>query len=51
MKKTLLIFVVLSFLSGCISVGEFTPKRHAQHEVGHADCEKTPDRCVNGIPW
>ena len=45
------LFLLVLVLSGCVEVGKFSPKRHAQHEVGHADCQKTPDRCVNGVAW
>ncbi len=50
MKYLLVLFFVL-FLSGCIQVGEFTPERHAQYELGKPDCNKTPEKCINGIPW
>ena len=49
-KLAILFFIVL--LSGCVvKVGEFTPERHAQHEVGKPNCEKTPDKCIHGVPW
>ena len=50
MKKFLLVLFIL-FLSGCIEAGEFTPERHALHSVGHPDCDQTPEKCVEGVPW
>lgn len=49
--KKIFLFLVIIMLGGCFTVGEFTPERHAQHEQGHADCQKTPDRCIHGVPW
>ena len=49
--KKVILFLLIAVLSGCVQVGEFTPKRHAQHEEGHVDCEKMPDRCINGVAW
>ena len=50
MKKFLTLLLVV-FLSACVQVGEFTPERHAQHETGRPDCNITPERCINGVPW
>lgn len=49
--KYLGVLLFLCLLSGCVKVGEFTPERHAQHELGTPDCNKTPEKCINGIPW
>jgi len=49
--RNLLIFIVIATLCGCIKAGEFSPERNAQYEYGNADCQKTPHRCINGVPW
>lgn len=50
MKKIwLLIFVLI--LGGCVKAGEFTPEAYELHNMGKVDCEKTPEKCHNGIPW
>jgi len=49
--KNILVCLLVIILSGCIKAGEFSPERHAQYELGHADCEKTPERCIHGVPW
>lgn len=49
--KKFVIFVLIAVLGGCIKAGEFTPERHAAYEQGQPDCNKTPERCINGIPW
>ena len=51
MIKKSFVFVFILLLCGCIEVGEFTPERHDQYEVGHPDCEKNPERCVEGVAW
>lgn len=50
MKRVFALILVV-FLSACMQVGEFTPERHAQHEMGHPDCDEMPERCINGVPW
>ena len=49
--KSLLILLMIVTLGACVKVGEFTPERHAQYEMGKPDCNKTPEKCINGIPW
>ncbi len=49
--KKICVFVLLILLTACVKVGEFTPERHAQYEQGKPDCNRTPERCINGIPW
>lgn len=49
--RHLFVLILIVILAGCVKAGEFTPERHAQYELGHPDCEKTPERCINGIPW
>jgi len=50
--KKLLWFVCCLMLSACsVKVGEFTPERHALYSEGQPDCDKTPERCINGYPW
>ena len=36
---------------GACKVGEFTPERHQIYDLGRPDCEKQPERCINGVPW
>lgn len=50
MNKLFLLMMCLA-LSSCVSVGEFTPERNAQYEMGKPDCNKTPEKCINGVPW
>ena len=50
MKKVLIVSI-LFLLCGCFEVGEFTPERHAQYELGNPDCKKTPERCIEGVAW
>ncbi len=45
-----LALIALLLLTAC-TVGEFTPERHAMYDEGRPDCQKTPERCVNGYPW
>ncbi len=49
MKKYLL-FTLLLMLCAC-KVGEFPPGRHEVYDLGRPDCEKQPERCINGVPW
>ncbi len=49
--KKIFVFCIIVLLSACVKVGEFTPERHAQYELGKPDCNKTPEKCINGIPW
>lgn len=48
--KKIVILALVAVLGGC-AAGEFTPERHAAYEQGQPDCNKTPERCINGIPW
>lgn len=50
MKNLLLLLLVVCGLSAC-KVGDFPENRRAMYEMGQADCEKTPERCVQGYPW
>lgn len=50
MKKAIAL-ILLVVLTGCVRVGEFTPERHAQYELGKPDCDKTPEKCIKGVPW
>ena len=49
-QKAFALFLLV-LLSACVEVGEFTPERHAEHELGHPDCQKTPERCIEGVAW
>ncbi len=49
--KKILAFILVFILTACVKAGEFSPERHAQYEQGRADCEKTPERCIHGVPW
>ena len=49
--KNFLILLLVVLISGCVKVGEFTPRSHELYEMGKADCEKTPERCHKGVPW
>ena len=49
-RKVFVVFFIL-LLSGCIEAGKFTPERHAEYELGHPDCQKTPERCIDGVAW
>lgn len=50
MKKLCLVFCLL-LLAGC-EVGKFTPEREKLHNMGKENiCEKSPERCVNDVPW
>lgn len=49
--KKLICLLLIAMLGACVKAGEFSPERHAQYEQGHPDCEKTPERCVNQVPW
>ena len=49
--KTFLVLLMIVALGACVRVGEFTPERHAQYEMGKPDCNKTSEKCINGIPW
>ncbi len=51
MMKKLMVLLLISLLGGCFQAGEFTPERHAVYEMGQPDCDTTPDRCINGVPW
>ncbi|MBQ9731546.1 MAG: hypothetical protein IJV97_00460 [Alphaproteobacteria bacterium] len=48
MKYFLLIFFLL--LSAC-QVGELTPEREALYTKNTVDCNKTPQKCIDGYPW
>ena len=50
MKKIFALLVVL-LLGACVEVGKFTPETHALYDTGHPDCDKTPEKCVHGVPW
>lgn len=47
----LIVLLMIMVLSGCVKAGEFSPERHAQYEQGHPECNKSPEKCVNGVPW
>ena len=49
--KNLFVLLLLFFLCGCYTAGEFTKDTHELYEMGRPDCEKTPERCYKGIPW
>lgn len=49
--KRLVILMLVVILSGCFKAGEFTPERHALYEMGQPDCDKTPEKCIDGVPW
>lgn len=51
MIRHVIVLTLFALLTGCIRAGEFTPERHAQYEIGQTDCNKTPKKCINGIPW
>ncbi len=48
--KVFLGLFALFLLVSC-KVGEFTPERHALYDLNRPDCEKTPEKCINGYPW
>ncbi len=50
MKRAIALLLIV-LLGACVKVGEFSPERHADYDKGHADCQQTPERCVNGVPW
>ena len=50
MKKLFMLFLIV-FLAACVKVGEFTPERHADYELGKPNCETNPEKCIKGIPW
>ena len=47
--KKLILLVCFFLLFGC-KVGEF---RNRLHELGHEKnfCQKSPERCVDGVQW
>ena len=49
--KKIIALLLLVLISGCVKVGEFSPESHALYEKGNPDCEKTPERCIDGVPW
>lgn len=49
--KIFLMICLLLAVSACFHSGDFTPERHAIHDMGRPDCAKTPERCVDGYPW
>jgi hypothetical protein len=49
MKKYIACLLIF-MLTACVA-GEFSKERHAQYEQGQPDCNKQPERCINGIPW
>ncbi len=50
MKKICLVALIL-MLGACVRAGDFSPERHAQYEIGKPDCDKTPQKCINNVPW
>ena len=48
--KKLILLVCFFLLFGC-KVGEFPENR--LHELGHEKnfCQKSPERCVDGVQW
>lgn len=51
MKIIMMLLAILTIAACEIKVGEFTPERHRLHDLGRPDCEKTPEKCVDGVPW
>ena len=49
--KKLILLVCFFLLFGC-KVGEF-PENRRLHELGHEKnfCQKSPERCVDGVQW
>lgn len=48
MKKIFVLLMLLS-LAAC-EVGNF-PKERMEMYQDQTDCQKMPERCINGIPW
>ena len=50
--KKLILLVCFFLLFGC-KVGEFPENRNRLHELGHEKnfCQKSPERCVDGVNW
>lgn len=48
--KNLFVLFLLIVLSSC-TIGDFPPERNRLHEAGRADCQKTPEKCIDGVPW
>ncbi len=46
----ILIVSICLMLSAC-EVGDFPEERLALHNKNVPNCEQTPERCHNGIPW
>ncbi len=47
------IFVAIAILlavSAC-TVGDIPPERQALYDSNKPDCDKNPEKCVQGYPW
>ncbi|MBR2033154.1 MAG: hypothetical protein IKA03_00595 [Alphaproteobacteria bacterium] len=50
--KLCFMFLALMTLTACsFEVGDFGEKRQSWYDKNTVDCNKTPNKCVNGYPW
>lgn len=48
--RLVMALLMLLTVAAC-KVGDFGEDRFKQYELNQPDCEKTPDRCIDGYPW
>ena len=48
--RFMIVVLLLVAVAGC-KVGDFGEDRLSEYELNRPDCQKTPDRCIDGYPW